>query len=218
MTEEFALRASFDVEHLPVAPVYYRVLHDAELPEGIWRPNLPEVWPLNGEVTRFGESWQYRDKSLNPAMTGGHWRSVHASNRAFNNGQGFNDAAEPHADYVNRLDLTSPDPAWDKTRCCGGATLRGIEQPPYLIVDILDGFSPPPSLDYFRAHPWLYFHAVNSTENGITRFPQGDGLPVLVPLVGSGVARIPLNVLQRVPGIADPYVMGYQPSPYTNLF
>lgn len=38
-------------------------------------------------------------------------------------------------------------------------------------------------------------------------------MPVKIPLVGSGVARIPLTNLQKVPDIADPYFIGYRPKP-----
>jgi hypothetical protein len=215
MAEEFAVRARFDIEHLSAQSVYYRVMHDAELPAGIWRGGLPEVFPLNDELTPFTQSWQLLSFEMNqPGMDGDKWRSLYAWNRAFTNGQGFNNDADPHRDFVNMRDLTAPMPAWDKTRVCGGATIRGIEQPPYLIVDILDGFAPAPTWAELKLKPWLFFHAVNSTQAGITKFPQRGGLPVLVPLVGSGVARIPLSNLQKVPGIADPYALGYQPSPY----
>ncbi len=213
MAEEFVIRAGFDAEHLSAVPVYYRVLHDAETSKGIWRPGLPEVFPLNDQKTSFGNAWQLLSYEMNPGMTGEHWRSLYAYNRAFTNGTGFN-GSEPRADYVNGRDLSYPLPAWDKTRLCGGATIRGIEQPPYLYVDILDGFSSAPTWEELKAKPWLYFHAVNTTENGITRFPQNDGRPCLVPLVGSGVARILLASVQKVPSIADPYCYGYKPSPY----
>jgi hypothetical protein len=183
-------------------PVLFRVLHDYEL-DGIWRPNLPEVFPLNGERTPFGADWQKLSYALNPGMTGDKWRSLYAYNRAFTNGTGFN-GTEPKADYVNDIDLDCPDPAWDKTRVCGGATITGVIDGPDLIVKILDGDGPAPSLDWLLAHPWFYFHALNTTDAGLTRFP----------LVGSGEARIPLKQLQKVPGIADPYCYGYIPSPY----
>lgn len=208
----------------------YRVKHDAELPAAlrsrrkprtlwqrilsiIWRPGLPEVFPLNGERTPFGEAWQHLSYDLNPGMSGTHWRSLYAYNRAFTNGTGFN-GSEPKADFINRLDLTAPLPAWDKTRTCGGWTCMGEEDAPDLVVEILDGYSAPPSLTWLLAHPTLFFHAVNTTWNGITRFPQNDGRPCLVPAVGSGVARLPLAILQKVPAIADPYYLGYRPSPY----
>lgn len=191
----------------------YRKLHDVETPKGLWRAGLPEVFPLNGERTPFGKGWQLLAYAMNPGMTGDRFRALYGSHKAFNNGTGFpsQDGDEPHADYVNGLDLGYPLPAWDKTRVCGGATLSGREDGTDLIVEILDGFGPPPMLDDLLTHPTLFFHAVNSTATGITKFPQNDGRPCLVPLVGSGVARIPLAELQKVPGLADPYYLGYRP-------
>jgi hypothetical protein len=214
MTEEFEVEATFEVDHLAQTPTYYRVLHDVETPRGIWRAGDPEVFVLNGERTYFNQAWQELAYALNPGMTKAHFASLYAYNRAFTNGNGFGDDADPRADYINRVNLSSPLPAFDKTRVCGGATLRGIEDPPNLIVNILDGDAAPPTLAELLSQPWLFFHAVNTTLNGITRFPQNDTRPCLVPLFGSGVASIPLAALQKVPGIADPYVLGYKPSPY----
>lgn len=212
------IKAKFTLERVNVSPhpQLYRVLHDVETPQGIWRAGLPEVFPLNGERTPFGKAWQLLAYAMNPGMTGDHFRALYGAHKAFNNGTGFPSQGgdEPKADYVNMRDLTFPLPAWDKTRLCGGATVTGTEDGPDLIVNILDGFQAPPTLAWLLANPTLFFHAVNSTIGGITRFPQNDGRPCLVPLVGSGVARIPLSSLQKVPGIADPYAIGYSPSPY----
>jgi hypothetical protein len=186
-------------------PPLWRVLHDLEMGP-IWRSNLPEVFPINGNRTPFGKDWQLLSYAMNPGMTGQKWRSLYQFNRAFNNGTGFN-GPDPKADYVNSMDLGAELPAWDKTRFCGGAVVTGREDGPNLIVDILDGKGPAPELAWLSARPWYYFHAVNVTSGGITRFPQNDGEPVLVPLVGSGVATYPLSKLQRwrQAELPDPY-------------
>lgn len=187
----------------------WRVRHDQEL-GSLWRTGVPEVFVLNERRTPFGESWQRLSFALNPGMTGERWRALYDYQRAFTNGTGFD--KDPRADYVNGRDLGAGLPAWDKTRVCGGATVTGFVDGGDLVVGILDGNQPAPALGWLLAHPWLYFHAVNVTAGGITRFPQNEGRPVLVPLVGSGVARIPLSQVERVPSIADPYFLGYRPA------
>jgi hypothetical protein len=190
---------------LGARPPIFRVLHDIELGP-LWRQNVPEVFPLNGNRTPFGRDWQLLSYAMNPKMTGQKWRSLYAYNRAFTNGTGFN-GPEPKADHVNGFDLDAPEPAWDKARFCGGAGVSGTVLGPDLIVEILDGNAAPPTLEWLMARPWLYFHAVNVTADAITKFPQNDGRPVLVPLVGSGVAKYPLSKLQRwtAPELPDPY-------------
>lgn len=182
----------------------WRVLHDAERPGGIWRDGLPEVFVLNELHTPFGPDWQRLSYALNPGMTGDKWRSLYANNRALTNGSGFN-GVQPRADHVNMRDLDAPLPAWDKTRLCGGATITGSIAGNELEVLIMDGRGPAPSLSWLQARPWLFYHGVNSTINGITRFPQNDGRDCLVPLAGTRPAFISLDDLQQVTEIADPY-------------
>lgn len=63
-----------------------------------------------------------------------------------------------------------------------------------------------PTIEELVTKPWLYFHATTSRANGtIGRFPQGDGEPVLVPLVTKEPVTFPLNKLQKMDTIADPY-------------
>lgn len=195
----------------------YRVLHDVELPSGLRAcAPCPEVHPLDALHSPFGKGWQQLAFALNPGMTGGHFRSLYGDTTAFTNGTGFAlKAGQPiHADYINGRDLTAPDPAFDKTRFCGGATVTGVESGAYLIVDVLDPTNPIPSVEVLRQFPTLYFHATICTLKGINRFPQMFGEPVLVPLLGQPGAKYPLAALQKVPAIADPYYIGYRPSPY----
>lgn len=191
----------------PTIPLW-RIKHDAELPEGIWRSGLPEVFPLNGETAPFGKAWQLLTFAMNPGMAPGKWRAVFRFDKAFMNRTGFDRPGYPKADHVNKTDLTSPLPRWDKTRVCGGATVTGTVSGGDLIVSILDGSQPAPSLEWMKAHREYWFYAVNSTYEGITNFPQNGGRPVIVPLVGRGVARIPLANVERVEDFADPYRYG----------
>lgn len=192
------------MQRIPYAPLLYRVKHDAELGP-LWR-QAPEVFLLNDNRTPFGADWQRLSFALNPGMTSNHWRALYGDDEAFTNGNGFN-GPNARADFVNNCDLSAPLPAWDKTRVCGGATVTGIVDGMELVVDILDGTGPAPTLEWLLARPWLYFHALTVYGDGhVGEFPQNN--PCLVPLVGSGEARIPLAQVQKVPRIADPYKIG----------
>lgn len=225
MTEDIqiSIQMHIGVQQPPPNKQLYRVLHDVELPTGI-RPCQPcaEVHPLDGLRSPFGKSWQILAFALNKGMTGGHFRTLYGAGEAFANGTGFpqymngKTIGKPHADYVNNKDLTYSDPAFDKSRLCGGATITGVEDGTDLIVDVLDSTNPAPPLEDLLQFPTLYFHAVIcSLKHGIQRFPQMLGQPVLVPLIGrQGSSRYPLAALQKVDAVADPYYIGYRPSPY----
>lgn len=192
----------------------WRVLHDVETSKGTWRAGLPEVFPLNGNSWKFDNSWQMLAYAMNPGMAGNKFRSLYRYDKAFTNGTGFDNPNDPRADYVNKVDLYSPLPRFDKARVCGGATITGVVDGDDLIVDTLDGNGNPPELEQLMKNRTLFFHAVNSTLKGITRFPQNNGNFVLVPLVSNGEARISLSLVEKVPDIADPYYIGYRKYPY----
>lgn len=184
----------------------WRVLHDAELPVNLrperrWpTPGVPEVYAGNREQTRFGWDWQLLSYAMNPGMTRGKWRILYEYDTAFTNGTGFNEPDSPRADYVNNLDLSYPDPLWQSFLFCGGATLTGVIDGPDLLISKLDGFGPAPTVEWILARPWFFFEALNVYKDDLhtSRFPQNDGRPVLIPLVGSGVARYPLAKLQKL--------------------
>jgi hypothetical protein len=196
---------SVDVPQPPAYPPLWRIKHDIEM-GGIWRGGLPEVFPLNGDVTPFGKGWQKLTYAMNPGILKKKWRAVYRFDKAFMNKTGFDRPGYPKADFINNVDLTSPLPKWDKTRVCGGATVTGHVEGAYLVIDILDGHTVAPTLEWILARPWYFFHAVNCASDGhITNFPQNDGRPVLVPLVGHGVAKIALSKVQQVTEIVNPY-------------
>src|SRR3990167_4783933 len=119
-----------------VSPVLYngwRVLHDKEL-GALWRV-APEVMQLEPEHrTEFGQADQilsYQiNTTVNPLITADiekkKWRVLHNHERAFHNGGVGFDGGQPLADYVNRTNLTSPNPKWHRPLVCGGAFLHGV--------------------------------------------------------------------------------------------
>lgn len=115
----------------PTRPPLWRVKHWAEI--GVNMTNRPEVIPLDGESTNFGESWQwlsyYINTTANTLITANidknKWRAVHDHQRAFHNKTGFDRSGDPRRDFVNNRDTSAPLPKWDKTRCCGGAVVTG---------------------------------------------------------------------------------------------
>lgn len=187
---------------------FWRVKHDIETKKGWWR-KAPEVFWCNELVTPFGADWQLLSYALNPGMNPKRWRAVYQHDKAFCNGNGFDWDGHPRADFVNRLDLSAPLPAWDKTRFCGGALLSGEPDGRDLVVEILDGRQTAPTLEWLLAHYWLWFEATDAaTPTRVDPFPQRDGLPVRVPLVGHGEARFPLSELEEIPANSvrpDPY-------------
>lgn len=188
----------------PAVPLW-RVLHDAELPDSL-RPvrnwptdGVPEVYWGNREQTPFGKSWQLLSYAMNPGMDPLRWRILYEYDTAFCNGTGFNEPGSPRADYVNGRDLAAKDPMWQSLLFCGGATPTGQVDGADLIIDHLDGFGPAPTLEWIMARPQYFFEALIVYQDGhLSKFPYNDGRPVLVPLVGSGVARYPLSKLVRV--------------------
>lgn len=201
-----------------------------------WRDGYPEVyWLLGSHQVPFNEAWQILSFQLNPNMSPAKWREVHDDWRAFHNGTGFphpnipgtkdydpNYQPTPRADFINRYNLSSMLPTWDKIRVCGGATVCGIQDAPStVLIETLDYYNPP-TIDWLIARPWLYFHALSSVfrkkadgtyykdiNNNFVEtpepFPQNGDYPTLIPLIAMTEVRLPLNALIPVDKITDPY-------------
>lgn len=183
-----------------------------------WRLGYPEVfWLFDSHTVPFTERWQRLSFDLMrhfaPDINGKKWRIVYDDHRAFMNGKGFWTSGSPYdyvarRDYINNIDLNGENPAWDKIRVCGGATVSGYVDGDMLVVETLDYFNPP-TLDWLLQRPWLFFRAlVNEQSSGkpvVIDFPQGGGYPVVIPLVAMYPVRFPLAALQSVGEIADPY-------------
>src|SRR3990167_3881241 len=128
---------SIEISDTPVNPTLYdgwRVLHYLEYGNPL--RSRPEVELFEPDhKTSFPERWQKLsydlNTTLNPLITANmekkKWRALYRFDKAFMNGTGFEESGDPRADFINRLNLTSPLPKFDKPRVCGGAFLRGRE-------------------------------------------------------------------------------------------
>lgn len=187
-----------------------------------WRAKngFPEVyWLENSHQVPLGKEWQLLIQELNPHMDGNKLRTTWDFMRAFSNGlnKGFDTRANPVnppyapiPDYFTNRDLNaSGSLTKDKVRVSGGMTLRGKREGDYIVVETMHPDAVP-TLKWLLAHPWLYFHAVtcHKTSAGlptIAPFTQGGGKPVLIPLVARFIVYIPIQVLEPVGKMADPY-------------
>jgi hypothetical protein len=205
MTFPDALTA-FGVRYLPeaaqpVTPQLYRVKHDAELPAGIWRTGVPEVFRLSPwHGIPLNRAWQEFTFQLNqPGLTGEKWRVLYDYRRAFtNNGAGYDypSRTEEKADWINTRDTGARDlPRFDGPRICGGAVVTGRVEGSLFWLHYLDANGPPPAVADVK--PWEKFCATTVTANGIGRFPQRGGMDVWVPLIARQPVYLPLANLQR---------------------
>lgn len=204
---------TFIVRKIDYAINGYRVLHDLEI-DGNWRLGMPEVFRLDPtHQMPFNEAWQvvsYEiNTTLNPLvnanMDKSNWRQTYGYTQAFMNSNGGFDG-EVHADFINRRDLGASNPYLDIIRVCGGAWLQGIVEGNNLIVRTLNGNADPPPLQYILDNH-LYFEAVYAMNNGVGRFPMGQGERVFIPLVSRQTVRFPLDKLQE-------WVSSEIPNPY----
>lgn len=180
---------------------YWRVNHDTTY----WRPNLPEVFPFDPHHFSFlTRGYQLLSKAINPSMTGPRWRSVYGNTTAFTNGQGFEKAGDPRADFVNGRDLNSPLPKQEDLICGGGILLERKVENGYLYPYYIDATKPAPNVEYVLANRHLYFDALSVDQDSsggivLRRFPQGDGQRVYILFLASREIRIPLSKVTKLP-------------------
>jgi hypothetical protein len=188
----------------PPVPTLWRVLHDVETAAGNWRPGKPEVHRLMPDHhVVLTEEIQWLWRSMNPHMTDVKFCKMFGNKLAFTNGSGF----PGHANYILGEELEKPDPRFDQARTCGGALKIGQMVGDYLYLETIDTRRPIPSAEYVLARRWLFFDAVLSGDV-IRMFPQGDGLPVFVPLLtATDGVKLPMWKLQKWtgPGLPSPY-------------
>jgi lysozyme len=190
-------------------PQLWRVKHDVEMGE-LWRTNLPEVFRLEPlHSIPLNREWQLFTKALNPTMEPKKWRALFAYSRAFtNNGAGYDRPGDsPKADFVNGRDIKSIRmPAFDQPRICGGALVTGRVEGNRLWLSYIDASKSPPDIADVRL--WQKFCALNVTANGISKFPQGGGADVWIPLIARIPVSISLSKLEKLDmskPLPDPY-------------
>jgi|SRR3990167_95012 len=89
------------------------------------------------------------------------------------------------------------------------ASVRALVTNNVLTVSALDGNQPPPALaDLKPYHKFVALNVVNETT--LSRFPQGGGADVWIPLVAREVVKIPLSQLAKVDmskSLPSPYMV-----------
>ena len=203
----------------------FRVLHDHERPawgtqEARWgmpevfvlvapkknNPNVYRECEVNVPATRAIQNMMWElfkegtpDFSEEKRLKA--FKQVYASGRAFMNFNGM----DKGANYINNENLDASLPNFDKVRVCGGATISGEVVGNMLKVDTLKG---PATLEYLLARPWLYFDAI-TVEARPSPFPQASYDDIYnrayIPLISEVDVYYPLEELEEVSEIADPY-------------
>lgn len=205
-TVSISLRVAMAKAQTVERPPLWRVLHDVETPKGVWRPNLPEVFPLfPSHFSNFGREGQLLSKAKNPLLTPAKWTNIYMYTLWIANGQGFGDETDQRANYVAMRNLDKPNP---RVECLttGGSLLTGYVEGSNLVVTTLDANNLP-SLEWLQERPWFWTYAVTVDGRGNPRrFPQGlqpDGsiVPIVHPLIANPVRypkiAIPLTCVTR---------------------
>jgi hypothetical protein len=195
----------------PVTSVYWRILHNPEVPVDPPRPdvvvcaddeknNNVSFVPMTEAIQRLsydlfchgvGENVLLFDRPKK-------WRMLYSENLAFTNTAGY-DGKSPRRDYINRLDMTAELPILQKAITIAGHIARGREVNGFVEFETLSPANVP-TLDWLLANPHLYFEAMNVNKFGQSRFPQGNTAPVLVPwfCADGKIARLPLSAVERL--------------------
>lgn len=180
-------------------PQLWKVKHDAEMGD-LWRTNVPEVFRLEPlHAIPLNREWQLFIKDLNPTMEPKKWRVLLGYRTAFtNNASGYDRLGDPpKQDWVNRRDTNARHlPSFDQPRICGGAIVTGRVEGDRLWLEYLDASKSPPSVASVKL--WQKFCATNVTGKGISRFPQGGGADVWIPLIARQPISIALSKLERL--------------------
>jgi len=199
---------------ITVLPQLWRVKHDVERGP-LWRSGVPEVYRLDPEhATAITKEWQLLIRDLNPTMTLRKLRVLLNHERAFTNKDAGYDfpGGTVKQDWFNLWDLGSVYvPRFDQPRICGGALITGTVDGAWFWIDRLDANQQAPRAADVPL--WKKFVALNVANGSqITRFPQGDGADVWIPLVSRKPIRIPLADLVKL-DMSKPLPSPYDPSP-----
>ena len=201
-------------EVAPTTPRFigWRCLHQME--GGLSNPDgMPVVRPsVNAPAIHFTEPMQlmsYELNSFNPRLTREKWRVVYGHGTAFTNHNGFLENSDIRADFVNRKNLGAPLPKLMKAIICGGMFIRGEVVGDQLRcipgVHAIDANKAMPGIDEIKTRNW-YFTATTRKGKRVNNFPQGMGLPVLIPYILIEPVVYPLEWFEqwRSDGLPDP--------------
>lgn len=172
----------------------------------LWRTNLPEVYRVYPyqEILLIPERimlWRH----LNPKMSDDKFCALLGNHVAFTNRTGF----PGRRNVIKGEDMDQKDPALNPALFCGGACFYGDSDNINLILrNVIDVRKPLPTVqEVLEKH--LYFVALNVVGEYTSRFPQGGGEDVLVPLfVEVDYPYVPISDLIKLPNGAS------VPSPY----
>jgi len=200
--------------------VGWRVLHraeggyDATAHQKKFPPDMPAVVPpadIKKQAIDMTKDIQNMSFALmqnkNPNITKQLWTKVHDGDRAFTNGEGFNQKNDPRRNYVMGENLSSKNlPKYDKAgRLCAGAFVRGEVRGDKLVciagVHGIDANKPMPSLQTILDNNW-YLYAITLYGSGtkkehVGHFPQGGGGPVVIPFIFEGEIVFDLSWFEK---------------------
>lgn len=148
-----------------VAPRFWRIKHDAELPRGIWRAGLPEVHPLYPNHHSPFKKWaQLVSKELNPFLTPERWTDTYHWKFWMTNNQGFGIPNDPRANFVLNKNTDEELPRVEAL-VCGGSMIEGELIGDWVKVNGLH-YNTPVTLAYLQAHPEYWIRGVYAGGTG----------------------------------------------------
>lgn len=115
-----------DLTVAPVLPALWMQREDAEVFGGIRAcAPCPAVFVFNDTRVDLTQQWQYYIRAINYAMPVEKVAAILGKAKAFCNGTGFGDPADPRANFLLNESITSPLPQFDKTRTCARSVVTG---------------------------------------------------------------------------------------------
>jgi hypothetical protein len=167
----------------------WRCLHIAEGGYMSDPDNMPCVRPsFDAPSIEFTRSMQLLSWELvrrNPNVTKHRWKVIHGDTTALTNGNGYFNDDDPRRDYVNGEDLDAEkNPRLMKAIIFAGMFGKwdriGNELWAIPGVHGIDARRTMPTLEEVIEKGWCYA-ATTGTATTVAHFPQGDGVPVLLP-------------------------------------
>lgn len=218
----------------PVRPPLWFIKETAFKGDRVPFPAIVNLLAQPMDITR---EWQYFIRAINYNMEAERVSAIYGHQKAFCNGTGLGDPADPRADYVLGESTNEDPPQFDKCRTCVRSVVTGRKDDYYLWLETLNGNYPPPLKegrwidplfedwdvdDYLytpQSHPWLFFACNNINAEGevfpfdhggyYSWFLNGTRQVTWLPLVSRFPVRLALEHLERLP---DGAVI---PSPYS---